>query len=430
MRIFEKKESVVRSYCRNFPVVFDRAKDSLLYCENGGEYIDFLAGAGALNYGHNNGFIKSRIMDYLSSDRIIHGLDLHTAAKGEFIAAFDENILQPRDLSYRLQFCGPTGTNAVEAAIKIARKTTGRAGVFAFMGGYHGMTLGALALTGNRYHRHSTYQLNGATFMPFPFGFPASFDTIDYLEYVLTDASSGVDLPAAVILETIQAEGGIVVAPVEWLKRLRQLCNRFGIFMIVDDIQVGCYRSGPFFSFERAAIEPDMVVLSKSLGGFGLPISLLLLKDELDRQWEPGEHNGTFRGNQLSFVGGVAALEYARTVNMEAVVKEKAQIISDFIDTQILALGKGLKKRGMGMIWGIDCSAYPEEFTHRIIKDCFRLGLIVERAGRDDCVVKLMPPLNIEREVLMRGLNILQQAFTTALESTKSVVELLELHNG
>lgn len=439
MNIFERKESIVRSYCRNFPVVFDRAKGSFLYCEDGNEYIDFLAGAGALNYGHNNNEIKSKIIDYLNSDKIIHGLDLHTVAKRQFISEFDRRILQPRDLDYRLQFCGPTGTNAVEAAVKIARKTTNRSGVFAFMGAYHGMTLGALALTGNNYHRHHTYPLRGTTFMPYPFGMPASFDTLAYMEYVLTDPSSGVDLPAAVILETVQAEGGVVVAPVEWLKRLRELCTRFGIYLIVDDIQVGCYRTGPYFSFERAAIKPDMVVLSKSLGGYGLPISLLLITEELDSQWQPGEHNGTFRGNQLAFVGATAALHYAAEIGLESLVKQNEKIISDFIEERILPLSSNLRKRGLGMIWGVDCSLCKNEITQKVVNECFKNGLIVERAGRDDCVVKLMPPLNIEREILLKGLDILEGAFIKALDNTamlnpmqatQAVVEMLELQNG
>lgn len=430
MSIYEEKESNVRSYCRNFPVVFDHAKNSSLYCEKGREYIDFLAGAGALNYGHNNDYIKSKILDYINSDKIIHGLDLHTSAKGKFIKDFDEKILGPRDLDYRLQFCGPTGTNAVEAAVKIARKTTNRSGVFAFMGGYHGMTLGALALTGNRYHRHSTYSLNGTTFMPFPFGMPTSFDTIDYMEYVLTDPSSGVDLPAAVIVETVQAEGGVVVAPNEWLKRLRMLCSRFDIYLIIDEIQVGCHRSGPFFSFERASIKPDMVVLSKSLGGYGLPISLLLIKEELDQHWSPGEHNGTFRGNQLAFVGAAAALDYAIEINIEKIVKENSHYISRYIDVHILPFSESLKKRGLGMIWGIDCSSFSEEFSQCIVTECFKMGLIVERAGREDTVIKLMPPLNIDRDVLTKGLDILKQAFVNTLESTKRLLNILEMQNG
>jgi len=425
--IFEKKESIVRSYCRKFPVVFDYAKGSLIYSTNGSEYIDFLAGAGALNYGHNNDYIKERVIEYLNADKIVHGLDFHTAAKSEFIQGFDSRILLPRGLEYRMQFCGPTGTNAVEAAIKIARKTTNRTGVFAFMGAYHGMTLGALALTGNNYHRHSTYALNGTTFMPFPFGMPSSFDTIDYIEYVLKDSSSGIDIPAAIIVETVQGEGGVIVAPVEWLKRLRELCNRFGIYLIVDDVQVGCHRTGPFFSFERAKIKPDLVVLSKSIGGYGFPFSLLLITDDLDRQWSPGEHNGTFRGNQLAFVGAIAALEYAETIDLENLVMAKGAIISDFIDNEILSISNLFKKRGIGMIWGIDCSAFTDSFTQKIIRECFKNGLIIERSGRNDTVIKIMPPLNIEDELLLKGLILLKNAFSDVYASTSSALDLLEL---
>ncbi|AWB65697.1 diaminobutyrate--2-oxoglutarate transaminase [Saccharobesus litoralis] len=415
MTVFEAKESVVRSYCRSFPVTFNRAKGSFLYSESGNQYIDFLAGAGSLNYGHNNDAIKQKIKDYIDSDNIIHGLDLHTSAKAEFIQTFDELILKPRDLQYKLQFCGPTGTNAVEAAIKIARKTTGRRNVFAFMGAYHGMTLGALALTGNKYHRDPSFPVSDTTFMPYPHGFMKSFDTLAYMEAVLSDPSSGVDLPAAVIVETVQAEGGVVVAPVEWLQGLRKLCDKFGIYLIIDDIQVGCYRSGDFFSFERANIKPDMVVLSKSLGGYGLPVSLLCLTEELDKNWLPGEHNGTFRGNQLAFVAATAALKFADDNNLSSLVKSNERLIAEYIDTQISVLNPQLAVRGIGMIWALDCSAFAEETTSAILNICFANGLIVERAGRNDTAIKIMPPLTTESSVLMQGLDILRDAIKVVI---------------
>ena len=411
MTIFEKKESAVRSYCRSFPVEFNRAKGSYLYAEDGKEYIDFLAGAGSLNYGHNNDEIKAKILSYIESDALMHGLDFHTTAKAEFITTFDELILQPKALDYKMQFCGPTGTNAVEAAIKIARKTTGRRGIFAFMGAFHGMTLGSLALTGNNYHRDASYPLSDTTFMPYPYGFMETFDTIAYMEAVLTDPSSGVDLPAAVIVETVQAEGGVVVAPTKWLQDLRALCDRFGIYLIVDDIQIGCYRSGDFFSFERAAIKPDMVVLSKSLGGYGLPISLLLLTQELDQNWLPAEHNGTFRGNQLAFVAATAALKIAQESDLASRVRSNERMIAEYIETEILSLHPELTMRGLGMIWAIDCSKLADDFTGKILKHCFENGLIVERAGRNDSAIKIMPPLTTSSATMIDGLTILSNAF-------------------
>ncbi|MXO80391.1 aminotransferase class III-fold pyridoxal phosphate-dependent enzyme, partial [Paenibacillus sp. OT2-17] len=345
MNTFEALESNVRSYCRSFPVVFNKAKNDVLYTEAGKGYIDFFAGAGALNYGHNNDFMKNRILDYLSSDRIMHGLDMYTTAKQEFIESFSERILQPKGLNYKLQFCGPTGTNAVEAALKLARKVKNRNGIFAFMGAFHGMSLGSLSITSNNSMRESAgVPLNNVTFIPYNSTFNG-MDTILYMEQLLTDTHSGVEKPAAIILETVQAEGGIHIADTEWLRDLRQLCDDHDILLIVDDIQVGCGRVGSFFSFERAGIVPDMVVLSKSISGYGLPMSLLLLKPELDI-WSPGEHNGTFRGNQLAFVGAKAALEFRDTVELEAQVKEKEAFVQQFLREHIQSIDPLIEIRG------------------------------------------------------------------------------------
>ena len=327
--VFQQYESEVRSYCRAFPTVFTKAKGSYIESEDGTRYLDFFAGAGALNYGHNPDFIKQRLMEYIGSDGILHGLDMYTDAKGQFLQQLQEQILQPRDLQYRVQFCGPTGTNAVEAALKIARKVKGRSNVIAFQGGYHGMTLASLACTGNAYNRSGAgTSLSDVTFMPYPFGHMENIDTIAYMDAVLSDSSSGIDKPAAMILETIQAEGGVVVAPDDWLKRARALCDKHDMLMIVDDIQVGCGRAGSFFSFERAGIKPDIVTLSKSISGSGLPLALVLIKPEHD-QWLPGEHNGTFRGNQLAFVSGAASIELWKSLDIEAQVKAKAPILEE-----------------------------------------------------------------------------------------------------
>ena len=260
--VFQQYESEVRSYCRAFPTVFKRAKGSFIEGEDGRRYLDFFAGAGALNYGHNPDFIRDKLIDYLRDDGIMHALDMYTVAKGEFLQSLQEKILLPRKLDYRVQFCGPTGTNAVEAALKIARKVKGRQNIFAFQGGFHGMSLGSLACTGNQYNRKGAgTTLPNVTFMPYPFGAMEKIDTIAYMDAVLSDPSSGIDKPAAVLLETVQAEGGVVVAPIEWLKKLRALCDKHDVLMIVDDIQVGCGRTGNFFSFERAGILPDAITL-------------------------------------------------------------------------------------------------------------------------------------------------------------------------
>ncbi|KAF3885898.1 MULTISPECIES: diaminobutyrate--2-oxoglutarate transaminase [Nostocales] len=417
MNIFEKQESNVRSYCRNFPDLFHRAKGSLIYSESGKAYIDFLAGAGALNYGHNNDYIKQKVISYLDADGVAHGLDLYTSAKEKFLIKFKETVLQPKNLDYRLQFCGPTGTNAVEAALKLARKIKKRTGIFSFMGAYHGMTLGSLSISGNLEIRAGSFGTsNNITFMPYPYGFMSNFDTIEYMESVLTDPNSGIEKPAAIIFETVQAEGGVIVAPIAWMQNLRQLCDKHEILLICDDIQVGCSRTGPFFSFERANIVPDMVVLSKSISGYGFPMSLLLIKPEFDI-WQPGEHTGTFRGNQLAFVGGTAALEYKEITNLEQEIKVKEAFLKNFLLEKIASINEKIEIRGLGLIWGIDIARFGKiDLAKKIASRCFELGLIIEKVGRDNTVLKILPPLNIEMSILEKGCSILEQAFHDFLE--------------
>ncbi len=411
--IFERRESAVRSYCRSFPTEFVRAKMSRMYDAEGRAYLDFFNGAGALNYGHNNDYIKARILEYLEKDGISHALDMYTGAKADFLRTFEEKALLPRKLDYRVMFCGPTGTNAVEAALKLARKATGRTGVFALTGAFHGMTLGALSVTSGAYHRQGAHvPLPFTTFVPHPNS--VGFDTIPYYEYLMTDEYSGVDKPAAIIVETTQAEGGIHVAPTAWLQELRRLCDRQGVLLIVDDIQVGCGRTGPFFSFERAGIVPDMVVLSKSISGYGLPMSLLLIKPEWD-QFLPAEHNGTFRGNQLAFVGAKAALEYREQDGLEEQTKEKAALIADYIRTRLLPMDERLTTRGIGLIQGVDFSGVGE-ICGDVQRACYDRGLIIERCGPRDCVLKLMPALTITKEELTEGLEIIEDAMKATLK--------------
>ena len=412
MKVFEKHESNVRSYCRNFPEIFQRAKGSVIYSNSGKEYIDFLAGAGALNYGHNNDYIKQQVMSFLDADGVAHGLDMYTSAKESFLVKFNEVILKQKKLDYRIQFCGPTGTNAVEAALKLARKAKQRSGIFSFMGGYHGMTLGSLSITGNTTIRSGTIGTSSnVTFMPYPYEFMEKFDTIEYINSVLNDVNSGIEKPAAIIFETVQAEGGVIVALVEWMQRLRALCDEHDILLICDDIQVGCGRTGSFFSFERANIVPDLVVLSKSISGYGFPMSLLLIKPELD-VWQPGEHTGTFRGNQLAFVGATAALEYRESINLKQEVKNKELFFKNFLTQQIATIDEKIEIRGIGMIWGIDVKRFDDQsLAKRVSTRCFELGLIVERVGRNDSVIKILPPLTIDIPTLQKGCSIIKDAF-------------------
>lgn len=413
---FEAYESQVRSYCRNFPTVFTTAKGSFLYDEDGKEYIDFFCGAGGLNYGHNNEYIKGKVLEYLRSDGVMHALDMYTAPKREFLEFYEEKILKPRGLNYKIQFPGPTGTNAVEAALKLARKVTGRNNVFAMMGGFHGMTLGSLALTTDASSRAGAgVPLYNVTHIPAPYMFP-ELDTIHYMETLLTDDHSGVEKPAAIVLETVQADGGINPFPVEWLQRVRALCDKYDILMIVDDIQVGCARTGWFFSFERAGIVPDIVTQSKSIGGYGMPFALVLIKPELDI-WSPGEHNGTFRGYQLSMVAAKAGLEVMLNEHVEDKVRGQEKIIAQYMD-EITALDSArVRTRGIGFIWGVDLyHCDPEGKASKQVLDlCFQNGLIVERVGRGNAVVKVMPDLLIDEATLRRGLDILKNAVAQVL---------------
>jgi len=413
---FEKYESEVRSYCRNFPTVFTTSKGSILKDETDREYIDFFCGAGALNYGHNNDYIKAKIMEYLENDGVAHSLDMYTVVKRDFIEFFQTEVLVPRNMDYKIMFPGPTGTNGVEAALKLARKVTKRSNVFAIMGAFHGMTLGALALTTDSTSRGGAgVALDNVTHIPAPYMFP-ELDTIKYMETLITDDHSGVDKPAAIVIETIQAEGGIYVFDNEWLKGVRELCDKYGIIMIVDDVQVGCARAGSFFSFERAEIVPDIVVMSKSIGGFGMPFAIVLINPEIDK-WTPAEHNGTFRGNQLSIVAAKAGLEVMLNEKVEEQVETKGKIIEEFLMENILPLDSKIEVRGMGFIWGLDFAKIDisGEFTRKVMTECFNNGLIVERVGRANAVLKVMPELLIDEETLLKGLGILEEAVKKSL---------------
>jgi diaminobutyrate-2-oxoglutarate transaminase len=416
--VFETVESEVRSYCRTFPAVFRRAKGAHLYDETGRRWIDFFAGAGALNYGHNPEFIKQQLIAYLEDDGLTHGLDMYSSAKRTFLERFRDVVLAPRGLDYKVQFCGPTGANAVEAALKLARLVTGRTTVAGFTGGWHGMSAACLSVTGNREHRQSAgTPLPFTVMLPYPVGPYPMPGSLAYIESLLADSNSGLDLPAAFLLETLQSEGGIYAAPPEWLRGLRRICDRYGILMIVDDIQVGCGRTGSFFSFEEAGVVPDIVTLSKSIGGYGLPMSLVLMKPEIDR-WKPAQHTGTFRGNQLAFVAAAAALDLWRDGRLEAEVARKAAVVRLYLEERLGGCD-GIELRGRGLMIGIDLvqAAGGGETAKRAGRLAFERGLVIERCGRDDTVLKVMPPLTIEDDVLREGLEILVGAIRDALDT-------------
>lgn len=408
--VFVTMESEVRSYCRCFPAVFKSAKGAYLLAEDGTAYIDFFCGAGALNYGHNNEHIKKHLLTYLQEDGLMHALDMHTTAKREFLTRFRDVILLPRGLSYKVQFCGPTGTDAVEAALKLARRITGRTGIIAFSGAYHGMSTGSLSATGSASARRASgIPLYGTTFVPYESGPWGSFDSIDLLSKILSDASSGIDVPAAVIVEPIQMEGGIYPASGEWLRRLREITSEHGILLIVDEIQSGCGRTGTFFCFEQAGIRPDLVTVSKSISGYGLPMSILLMHPDLDA-WLPGEHTGTFRGSQLSFVAAAAALDFWEDQTFLAHLDDSARQLQEF-GQSLEETTLPVQTRGRGMVLGLDMrEAGGQQQAAKVQQACFARGLILEVCGREDEVLKVMPPLNVESASLEAGLEILRSA--------------------
>ncbi|MCK9162430.1 MAG: diaminobutyrate--2-oxoglutarate transaminase [Arcobacteraceae bacterium] len=409
MRTFENHESIVRGYIRSFPTIFDQAKGAILKDDQGIEYIDFFAGAGTLNYGHNNPNVTNKLIEYLQNDGIVHGLDMATVAKREFISMFVDIILKPRNLDYKLQFTGPTGTNAVETALKLARLVKGKSNIVSFTNAYHGLSQGALAVTGNNFYRDESHiSRSNVTFMPFDGYFGSHMDSLEIFRKYLEDNSSGLDTPAAVILETIQGEGGINVASKEWLQGIEKLCKEFDMLLIVDDIQVGNGRTGEFFSFEFADIKPDIVTLSKSIGG-GLPMALVLLRSDLD-QWKPGEHTGTFRGNNLAFVASSVLLEYWSSDDLSKAVKYKGKIIKQRLEALAKKYEKyNCKVRGRGMVYGFEIASDPS-IASEVTKQAFIDKLVIETSGSMSQVVKFLPPLTIDEKLLIKGLEIFEKA--------------------
>jgi diaminobutyrate-2-oxoglutarate transaminase len=385
-----------------------------MHDDQGGRYLDFLAGCSTLNYGHNHPVLKQALLDYIERNGVTHGLDLHTGAKAEFLQEFEATILKPRGMDYRLMFTGPTGTNAVEAAIKLARKVTGRTTVVAFTNGFHGMTLGALACTGNAAKRNGAgVALPDVVHAAYDGYYGAEVDTAELLEKQLTDGSSGVDEPAAIIVETVQGEGGLNAASPEWLRKIEAIARRHGALFIVDDIQAGCGRTGDFFSFDSIGIRPDIVTLAKSLSGMGLPFAVTLLRPEFD-QWAPGEHNGTFRGNNHAFVTATAALRHFW--RDDAFVQDIARR-GDIMQTRLAEIARehGLQTRGRGMMRGINLGS--GELADAVTSHCFAQGLIIETSGADGEIVKLLPPLTIDDATLAAGIDIIADSINQVLAS-------------
>ncbi|MHC4049398.1 diaminobutyrate--2-oxoglutarate transaminase [Bradyrhizobium sp. 25ACV] len=407
--VFAAYESNVRRYGRSFPAVFTKALGATIWDEAGKNYIDFLVGSGALNYGHNNPSILKPGIEYLAGGNILLSLDMYTAAKREFIEVFVDSILKPRGLSYKIQFPGPTGTNANEAALALARKYTGRSSVMAFSNAFHGMSLGSLAVSGSA----STKDLGGVPrhdVIRVPYdGYPSeAFDSASYIEHALSDPGSGIEKPAAIILETIQAEGGMNSASAAWLAEIQRICRKYGVVFIVDDIQAGSGRTGDFFSFEFAKIEPDVVCLSKSLSGSGNPLSIVLIRPDMDI-WNPGEHSGTFRGNNLAFVTAGAMCKMWSDKQFVAGVERTAIKLQGHLDCLVTRFSSFIEqKRGRGLMAGLKCRSHA--VVARVHDIAFENGLLIESSGPNRDVIKVLPPITITHDELDRGISILNQA--------------------
>ncbi|WP_297770807.1 diaminobutyrate--2-oxoglutarate transaminase [uncultured Roseovarius sp.] len=422
LSVFERRESEARSYCRSFPKSFVKAQGSELTDAEGKTYIDFLAGCSSLNYGHNDPDMKAALIEHLNADGITHGLDMHSDAKADFLTAFEDIILNPRDMNYKVMMTGPTGTNAVEAAMKLARKVTGRQNIIAFTNGFHGMTMGALSCTGNAGKRAGAGggPLCGTTHMPFEGAFGQDIDSLRVIEEMLGNPSSGVDAPAAFIIEPVQGEGGLNAASTAFMKGIARLAKEHGALFIVDDIQAGCGRTGTFFSFEEMGIEPDLIPMAKSFSGMGLPFAALLIKPEHDI-WGPAEHNGTFRGNTHAFVTARVALEkFWKDDTFQKEIATKAEMLREALE-QIADNIPGARLKGRGMMRGVDVG--NGDLAGEICARAFEKGLIIETSGAHDEVVKVLAPLTTPEATFAKGLDILTEAARDVTATTKYAAE-------
>ena len=414
MSPFEQWESEIRGYCRAYPTVFSHASGARQVAEDGTSYIDFFGGAGVLNFGHSNPLMKRAMIAFLEADGIAHSLDTYTTTKRDFVRRFHDVILAPRGMDHKMQFMGPTGANAVEAALKLARLATGRQEVVAFSHGFHGMTLGALAATANdAFRKWAGVPLEHVLRLPNEFAPGGGIESLDAYREALADASSGLRPPAAFIVEAVQAEGGVWVHSEEWLHAVQRLARDVGALFIIDDIQAGCGRTGSYFSFDSMGLDPDIITLAKGLGGYGTPIAMNLDKPEIDAHWSPGAHTGTFRGQGLSFVAGTVALDYFTDDEL----MREVTIKGDRMAAKLRAIAdahpdRGWDVRGKGMMQGLD--VVDGSLAKRVQAESFANGLLIGPCGSDGRVVKLIPPLVTPDDDLDEGLDILERAVASA----------------
>lgn len=421
----ERRESNARTYPRHFPFAVAEASGSYIHDLDGNVFLDFLAGAGVLALGHNHPELVAAATEQMTV--FTHGLDMPSPAKDEFTSAQLAMLPAPMRDRMKIQFCGPTGANAVDAAIKLCKTATGRGGVVSFQGGFHGSSHAAMALTGNvGQKRPIANGMPGVSFFPFsscsrcPLALnPQTCQTncVAVLERALRDPNGGIELPAAVIMEMVQGEGGVIPARRDFVQRVRALTAELGIPLIVDEVQTGCGRTGTWFAFEQYDIEPDVIVASKALSGMGLPVAIVIFAAELDA-WAPGAHTGTFRGNQLAFAAGTRTIDIVRRDDVLGNVRARGEQIANRLAvlTEHPAV---LEVRGRGLMWGIELAAPGDgrpatELAEQVQARALRGGLIVELGGRDDCVVRMLPPLNVTAEDVDIALSILLEAIEEA----------------
>lgn len=422
-------ESEARSYPRKFPFALKKAKGVTLEDVEGKKYIDFLCGAGTLALGHNDDEVNQKMVDLINSGAPLHTLDLTTETKDKFVETI--HSILPFDMAkdVKIQFCSPSGTDATDAAIKLCKIATGRGTVIAFSGGYHGMGHGAMAVTGNCSAKSKIQNLMpGVQFMPYPYSYRCPMGLggeagtkacAAYFERLLKDPESGVPKPAAVIIEPIQGEGGVIPAPVEFLQAIRRVTKELEIPLICDEIQCGMGRSGKVFAFEYANIVPDVILASKAIGGTQ-PMSVVIYNKKLD-VWGPGSHAGTFRGNQLAMAAGTVVMNRISQPEFLSEVVRKGNIFKE----RLLSLQKECPiigdVRGKGLMLGVefvdpngekDLMNHPlpsSKICARIQKECFENGLVMEKGGRDSSVMRCLTALNISDEDLLKGISIFEK---------------------
>jgi diaminobutyrate-2-oxoglutarate transaminase len=410
MNPFEEIESNVRYYCRQWPAVFSSAHGSTLVDEDGNEYLDFFAGAGALSYGHNNPVLVDVAIEHLRAGKLLHSLDTFTVEKRRFLNAMQRHILAPRQLDMVVQTVGPTGATAVEAALQLAQRITGNRAIVGFAGSYHGMTYRAASISASMAGRKTSAHLK--EFVALPFVDHVSDADLELLDRTLRSTVDGETI-GAVIIEPTQGEGGARPFDPLYLRAIRELSSELGILVIADEVQAGVGRTGPFFSFEGSALDPDIICVSKSISGLGLPMALNLVRRSLDT-WNPGEFSGTFRGNNLAFATSAAMLEtYWADSDLEKETERRGLVVRTALEEMSSKFGDGeFTVRGNGLLCGLDVG--DTQLAADIAQGAFERKLIVETCGSGDTTVKLLPPIVISEGQLADGLARLGDAVAQA----------------